>query len=1120
MRITFLLSILLYTSVLSAQVLQPSQGGTGTSVPPAAGQVLVGQSGGTYSPSTVTIGNVSGTGTVGYIPLWSGSGSSLSNSPIDFGQTTAGVATFANTYTYKFNGAMSVGSITGSGSGIFGNVLGINDSNPTATPSVCASGGSFEMFGTGYNGSSSVQAGSSFTEVCIPGTFGARQVALTSTSGFATSLSVPNFYDTGIAAGSGYNCVQVDTTGKLTNTGAGCAAGSGNVALAPSTTQTIFPPSTVAPAGISLNSSKVNNVFYADAWAGQTAAWRGTWSAGIYNLHDVVTDGSGNYFISVQPANIANPSTAATTCSDTQTTSVTCNWFEASAALTTGYGSGNLPTYVNLAIADITGWLQTANQSSVLIFGPLSGGSSYPLCDGISIPQNGAQSLSLIGYGTGGINAPTYLTMQSGCTLNHAMIYKAPAPLSVLLPSITVNGFKGFGGHLASSFIDIEGCQGCDISYNEAEGGFTDSNNEPAPMNFSINGCCGDSWIYESHFNYNKVTPSVGTQTATATVTGGATQINNTTISGSGGTATLGTGSTANIANGNVVFIGGLTAGSCLNNAGTVDGNGYTVSSVVSNTSFQVTAPVACSAVGSTADSGAGTVYTLSGGTGYTTSPVAILMSTNSFSTPFTTMPTGVSAVVSAGVPQYITQTAAGFGFCVSAGNCVGSGTFAVSLQNNSIFNTGMYFGVTDSEGIGDVVQGTFTPSLTQFGTAGRNGCSIEFVNWPFDAIHFHAYPGGWAQFCDHNGVTYDTPQVDTPLYIAFAVLNGTAAVHGTTIKSPQFSNMAGATTGIGFLVSQNADLSITGDMHCGTTNSTWVKDAYNAPGYGQINLGRPTGGFALNDSSNGSCGTGGVGSGGNYSLVPPAGAARPTTVYAAGGVEGSALVNSGTPTFWYYNFAAGDSNHWWDLINGTNYELGLSTLGVFSPSIVDKFAFSEVYTSSSSSEAAPKAQLSQIANLQNTAGNGAFYTASALDGAGSNNAWYWGPVSATSFGGCWVVGARTGVNAYSEQMKVCPTAGVDGGIITTGIINGVTLASGGKIVYVGSGTYTTATSDTFTVNGATSSSHCSLTPTNATAAAATVAANVSSKSTNSITVSHVATTASGGTVDIICTAN
>jgi hypothetical protein len=71
-----------------------------------------------------------------------------------------------------------------------------------------------------------------------------------------------------------------------------------------------------------------------------------------------------------------------------------------------------------------------------------------------------------------------------------------------------------------------------------------------------------------------------------------------------------------------------------------------------------------------------------------------------------------------------------------------------------------------------------------------------------------------------------------------------------------------------------------------------------------------------------------------------------------------------------------------------------------------------------------------------------------------------------------------------------------------------------------GTGTYTTATSDAFTVTGATSSSHCVFSPTNSTAAATTVLGYVSAVAANLVTISHAATVASGGTVNIVCTVN
>jgi len=74
--------------------------------------------------------------------------------------------------------------------------------------------------------------------------------------------------------------------------------------------------------------------------------------------------------------------------------------------------------------------------------------------------------------------------------------------------------------------------------------------------------------------------------------------------------------------------------------------------------------------------------------------------------------------------------------------------------------------------------------------------------------------------------------------------------------------------------------------------------------------------------------------------------------------------------------------------------------------------------------------------------------------------------------------------------------------------------------VLVGSITLTAATSDSVTIPGVTANSHCVAFATNSTAAAATTIAYKSSVSANTVTLTHVATTASGGTFDIICSMN
>lgn len=73
--------------------------------------------------------------------------------------------------------------------------------------------------------------------------------------------------------------------------------------------------------------------------------------------------------------------------------------------------------------------------------------------------------------------------------------------------------------------------------------------------------------------------------------------------------------------------------------------------------------------------------------------------------------------------------------------------------------------------------------------------------------------------------------------------------------------------------------------------------------------------------------------------------------------------------------------------------------------------------------------------------------------------------------------------------------------------------------ILTGTLTYTAATSDAVTITGITTSSTCSFEATNATAAAATVVPWYA-VTTNTVTINHVATTASGGTVAIMCTVN
>ena len=84
-----------------------------------------------------------------------------------------------------------------------------------------------------------------------------------------------------------------------------------------------------------------------------------------------------------------------------------------------------------------------------------------------------------------------------------------------------------------------------------------------------------------------------------------------------------------------------------------------------------------------------------------------------------------------------------------------------------------------------------------------------------------------------------------------------------------------------------------------------------------------------------------------------------------------------------------------------------------------------------------------------------------------------------------------------------------NGGSTTSGCFSGV---------FVGSLTTTASTSDNVTVTGATASSHCWISPTNASAATNIATTYISTKAANTITITHTATASM--TYDIGCTAN
>lgn len=135
------------------------------------------------------------------------------------------------------------------------------------------------------------------------------------------------------------------------------------------------------------------------------------------------------------------------------------------------------------------------------------------------------------------------------------------------------------------------------------------------------------------------------------------------------------------------------------------------------------------------------------------------------------------------------------------------------------------------------------------------------------------------------------------------------------------------------------------------------------------------------------------------------------------------------------------------------------------------------------------------------------------------------------------VVEADTPVRAYLRFSNFSPSTGtgtIFGGTSASQVTNesydyGVSVRGAqpnifeGKLIAPNAAilanlTTTAATSDNATVTGMTSSGHCALTATNASAATNIATTYVSAKTTNQITVTHVAT--SGMTYDVSCTPN
>ena len=266
-----ILALLVPTIVFAQSVLFPNRGGTGSESVPTTGQVLVGQSNGTYAPqatSTLGIAGGGGSGTVTQIVA----GTGLSGGTI----TTSG--TIANTGVLSLGsvtGAIATGTITcagtascGAGSYVLGGNLtitgagsatGIGTSSPWTVGNLAyvSSQGAVSSVGTSTLSATSPLTGS-FTQVGSGGALGI-QVANTSQGGYLSNTDWNTFNGKQAAltlpltvANGGTGVATL--TGCLTGNGTGAITGSGTCNTSNATVSSV---AMTTPTGLSVSGSPI-----------------------------------------------------------------------------------------------------------------------------------------------------------------------------------------------------------------------------------------------------------------------------------------------------------------------------------------------------------------------------------------------------------------------------------------------------------------------------------------------------------------------------------------------------------------------------------------------------------------------------------------------------------------------------------------------------------------------------------------------------------------------------------------------------------------------------------------------------------------------------------------------
>lgn len=375
-----------------------------------------------------------------------------------------------------------------------------------------------------------------------------------------------------------YGAAVSTTTGTSNGTSWICVQGSGCLGVTPGTNQTVW---------YTRQYQSATNT--ASAWS----------SATNYTKHTFITYGGNTYMAAVPNTNKQpdiNPffwSVANIVTTGGVSYALADEW-------TPTQFQSCVPQKLDVGLASIGAGFNNAtnlfNSPQVLIIGPIAQGSfsqDYETCGGLYIPQGSSQALSVIGWGSGGINSNSTIVQMAN--LNYPIVEKSATFIGVTQNSIRLEGININGNGNGSSCIALDGLQSSHIEKVYCAGGYTDWGGESAVAEFGSIGSRPQNWDYETNVGPDVTITGalLGTPSLQATVTAAETSsvITSYTVGSALVSATVASGGTCT----------GYLAG----DTGTVTQAGG------SGGTYTVT----------TTSSGCPTAVTVAGGSGYATQP-------------------------------------------------------------------------------------------------------------------------------------------------------------------------------------------------------------------------------------------------------------------------------------------------------------------------------------------------------------------------------------------------------------------------------------------------------------------------------------------------------------------